>query len=128
MLITVTVNHRHNIYQKHTVQGLWNIINLNYHFEHNSFHKLLLQTNVRSTLFYSLSHKRNLRYLAKAKTWWKQCYMINQRKSSLNDTYSNHFLACINIWMHWSLCNLIYVTYKNVSVTKIRLDMFSQQW
>ena len=55
MLITVTVNHRHTIYQRHTVQSLWNIINLNYHFEHINM--------------------------------VKQCNMINQRNSSLNDNH-----------------------------------------
>jgi len=87
MLVTVTVNHRHTIYQKHTVRGLWNTINLNCRFGHINFHKLLLQTNSRSTLFYSRLHKRNLRYLAKVKNMVKQCNMINHRKSSQNDNH-----------------------------------------
>jgi len=48
----------HSIYYKHTIQGLCDVINLNYHFDHINFQKLILQTKLMFYPLYPLLHNR----------------------------------------------------------------------
>jgi len=58
--------------------------------------------------------------------------MLNQRKTAFTVITIYHYVHTVTIVLHVLLDGCIgrclpYVTYKNVSVTKIRLDLFSKQ-